>query len=61
MKDEEEYYNILRIGEITLSSQKESIASLIKKLKNLLSDKDVLTYLNLLDKKKSFSGNSYVG
>ena len=61
MKDEEEYYNILRIGEITLSSQKESIASLIKKLKNLLSDKDVLTYLNLLDKKKSFSGNNYVG
>jgi len=61
MKDEEEYYNILRIGEIALSSQKESIASLIKKLKILLSDKDVLTYLNLLDKKKSFSGNSYVG
>ena len=61
MRDEEEYYNILRIGEIALSSHKESIASLIKKLKILLSDKDVLTYLNLLDKKKTFSGNSYVG
>ncbi len=53
--------NNLRIGELQLGSCWETMDALIEKAKNLLKDKDVKQYLDVLKIQSKIANGSYVG
>lgn len=54
----EEKYNIVQVGEITISSKHDPIDKLIRDVNTLLKNPDVKNYLGIAKKKKI---NSYLG
>ena len=56
----ERYDEVIRIGEITLASQRLSVNELAGIILSLLKEPEVKEYLDLLKKKKAL-GNTYLG